>query len=443
MASVFKLGRDKGKRDASWYFEYVDQNGKKRMKKGFTDKALTRQLANKAELESRQRQLGLVDAEDEERLQRRNSAIEDHLSDYEKSLRAKENSPKHVKLTLGWIRRIVDGCEFKKLRQLKADDVETFLTELREEDEIGFRTYNHYLQAVDGWCNWMVDRRRLDRNPLSGIPRLNAALDVRHPRRALTLEEVSKLLKSARESGKLIQCYSGEERARIYTISYMTGLRRNEIASLTAKSFDLDAAQPTVTVEAKSSKHRKKDILPLHPDLVPMIREWTQGIKPNSPLFPKLAKRRTWLMVKKDLERVGIAYRTDAGIADFHAAGRHTHITELLRNGATLPEARELARHSDVRMTMRYAHISLDDQAKALKAVSAPCQDIVRNSCISSSHSASPRDNASHTDAMDTHDANPSDEGVCDAESHPVSPGGKEKEKWRRRGSNPRPAMLP
>jgi hypothetical protein len=45
---------------------------------------------------------------------------------------------------------------------------------------------------------------------------------------------------------------------------------------------------------------------------------------------------------------------------------RHTHITELLRNGATLPEAKELARHSDVNMTMRYTHIGLKDQAKAV-----------------------------------------------------------------------------
>ena len=38
MASVFKRGRDKGKKGASWYFEYRDEFGKKRMRKGFTDK---------------------------------------------------------------------------------------------------------------------------------------------------------------------------------------------------------------------------------------------------------------------------------------------------------------------------------------------------------------------------------------------------------------------
>src|SRR5262245_47177860 len=77
-------------------------------------------------------------------------------------------------------------------------------------------------------------------------------------------------------------------------------------------------------------------------------------------------------MVKKDLERVGIPYENEHGVADFHAAGRHTHITELLRNGATLPEAKELARHSDIKTTMRYTHIGLDDQAKAIAKLPTP-----------------------------------------------------------------------
>ena len=81
-------------------------------------------------------------------------------------------------------------------------------------------------------------------------------------------------------------------------------------------------------------------------------------------------------MVKKDLERVGIPYKTDEGIADFHAAGRHTHITELLRNGASLPEARELARHTDIRLTMKYTHIGLEDQAKAVSKLPYPSNDV-------------------------------------------------------------------
>ena len=88
-------------------------------------------------------------------------------------------------------------------------------------------------------------------------------------------------------------------------------------------------------------------------------------------LFPRLDRKKTWLMVKKDLERVGIPYETPDGIADFHAAGRHTHITELFRNGASVPEAKQLARHSDIRQTMKYTHIGIEDQARAVGALPA------------------------------------------------------------------------
>ena len=39
----------------------------------------------------------------------------------------------------------------------------------------------------------------------------------------------------------------------------------------------LNDDQPTVTVEAASSKHRWKVILPLHPELVVLVREWMRG----------------------------------------------------------------------------------------------------------------------------------------------------------------------
>src|SRR5689334_19890749 len=107
------------------------------------------------------------------------------------------------------------------------------------------------------------------------------------------------------------------------------------------------------------------------PPLLKLLFKWLQGMKPNEPLFLGLAGKKTWLMVKKDLERVGIPYETPAGIADFHASGRHSYITELFRNGVSITDARQLARHTDVKMTMRYTHVGLADQAKALSALPA------------------------------------------------------------------------
>ena len=51
-------------------------------------------------------------------------------------------------------------------------------------------------------------------------------------------------------------------------MTYLTGLRKGEIASLTPVSFDLEVDPATLTIEAQDTKHRRKDILPLHPDLV-------------------------------------------------------------------------------------------------------------------------------------------------------------------------------
>ncbi|MGD9857435.1 MAG: tyrosine-type recombinase/integrase [Planctomycetaceae bacterium] len=143
----------------------------------------------------------------------------------------------------------------------------------------------------------------------------------------------------------------------------MTGLRKAELASLTPQSFDLDSTQPTLTVEARASKRRRKDTRPLHETLVELVRELIADLPPDEPLFPKLARRKTWMMIKRDLEEAGIEYQTEEGIADFHADGRHTHITSLLKSGIHLVHAKELARHSDVRMTMKYTHIGIDDQA--------------------------------------------------------------------------------
>jgi hypothetical protein len=47
-----------------------------------------------------------------------------------------------------------------------------------------------------------------------------------------------------------------------------------------------------------------------------MLRQWIVGIEQDESLFPKLAKRKTWKMVKLDLARAGIPYETPEGIAD-------------------------------------------------------------------------------------------------------------------------------
>ncbi len=232
----------------------------------------------------------------------------------------------------------------------------------------------------------------------------------------------------------------------------MTGMRRTEFASLTPHSFNLQSNPPAVTIEAAHSKHRQKDVLPLHPELVIMLHSWLDGMEGDQVLFPKLAKRRTWLMVKKDLERAGNPYQTHEGIADFHAAGRHSHLTELLRNGASLPEAMGLARHSDVKMTMKYAHIGIRDQARALSGLTIPetlaapepaqraaLKTRSRKSVGSVPGGAGCQDTAlGDTGVAEDESAqeiNPGGDRGYDSEGHQLAPSGTDDAKWRRRVS--------
>ena len=346
---------------------------------------------------------------------------------------------------MGRIRRIIEGCEWEKIGDLNADDVEGFILEYQEEVDLSNRTYNHYLQAIDSFGNWLAHpkRRIVQSNPFAGIPRRNSEVDIRHARRALTPKEFASLLKAARGSEILVQCYDGETRARIYTLSYMTGLRKGEVASLTKGSFKLRGKQPTVTVQAGDSKHRRKDVLPLHPQLVAELKVWLKDLAKDDSLFPLLAKRKAYKMVQKDLELAGIPYRTDEGVADFHAVGRHTHITELLRNGASLAEAKELARHTDVRMTMKYTHIGLEDQAEALAGLPAPWQEYGRNCAVSREQNTSLGDTTCHEAGVGQNNGSPGKTGASGVVCQSDSADAESAKGWRRRELNPRPAMHP
>jgi hypothetical protein len=176
MASIYKRKNRKGK--TYYAFQWFDHNGKRRASKGFSDRQLTEQAAAKKEDEVRRIKLGLIDPAEVEMAERRKIPLEDFLKEFENSL--KKRSPKHLKLTMSRIRRIVKECEFETLPNIEKVSIEGCLTEMLENEEIGHRTYNHYIQAIDSFCNWCVENSRLPTNPLKGLVRLNTDVDVRH-----------------------------------------------------------------------------------------------------------------------------------------------------------------------------------------------------------------------------------------------------------------------
>ena len=389
MTSVYKKNADTGNRKAAWYFSYVDEKGKWRQKKGFTDKTETEKFANKLEDEARMVREGLKQAiiHPEQR------TVELQLVNYLKHLRQRDVSNIQLVNLEGRIRKITDACRFISIDDIQSQPVEDYLSKRRKEG-MGKQTSNHYRQAIFQFCRWLIRGSVLTKNPVADIPKLNVQTDRRHDRRALSDKEFSRLVEAA-VAGPRVESIEGIDRAMMYILSAWTGYRRGEIGSLTLSSFDLESNPPTVTVDATHSKRRKRDVQVLHPEVVVRMQSWLSERKPQhkSFLFPisKEAcgfERKTAKMMRSDLEYARtrwiseaeseeeiktrtqsdfLSYKNQSGLfADFHA-NRHTFITNLAKGGVSPKVAQMLARHSDIRLTMNvYTHTDLAEKVCAI-----------------------------------------------------------------------------
>ncbi len=94
------------------------------------------------------------------------------------------------------------------------------------------------------------------------------ALTVRRGRRHG--EQIAKLKPETRARLERI----GWERALIYKMLVLTGLRRNELTSLSVGQCHLDVPMPYIELHAGDEKNRQGCQIPLRADLVADLRDW-------------------------------------------------------------------------------------------------------------------------------------------------------------------------
>jgi integrase len=301
----------------------------------------------------------------------RKRPLAEHLKDWEASLRANGCGEECIQLKRTRVRAALDGCKFVFPGDLSADRLELFLARLREEDGRSIQTSNDYLQAVKQFARWLVENDRLDRSPLARVKGGNVKLDRRHDRRDLAPAELTKLLDAAGASATAFRGLDGRDRYYLYLTACGTGFRSSELAALTPESFTLDTAPPTASLAAESTKNKKPVCQPLPPAVAEALRDYLADRPAGCPVWPGSWVQRSADMFKADLAAAGIPYTVEGphGLlyADFHAL-RHSFITLLERAGIGVKAAQELARHSDVRLTLqRYTHKTLHDLGTAIE----------------------------------------------------------------------------
>jgi integrase/recombinase XerD len=402
MASVFKRGK-------RWYARYKGADGKWVKECGFTDKTATRQLAIQREHEASLVQKGLAEPKSD----RSDRLIEEDLRAFASSLSNKDVSEAQVALVSGRCERMVAGCGFRKIADIDAVAVEDWLAKQRRttggERGISAQTSNHYLRAIKQLTRWLVRHKRLRTDPLLHLDLMNVAVDRRHDRRALTDDEVTRLLTTTRAGGRVLGM-SASDRHMLYVFALSTGLRASELSSLKRESVAVDSNPPTVRVKAGYSKRRRLDVLPLPSIVVATAKGWLQSKKAGESLWPGAwAKNRLGgKMLQSDLKQAGIPYRDSDGLfADFHSL-RHTYITNLARQGVPLTTAQKLARHSTPVLTAaRYTHLDLADQHREVEKLGALIGTNMGQTPVPKGHQRSPRGTNSTKTTGAENDENP------------------------------------
>lgn len=266
-------------------------------------------------------------------LDHRTTALATHVDAYLEHLgtkRGKGGKPRtnaaHVRNARFRLKRIIADCGFTLLRDLSRPALEKWAN-ARESEGMPANTLNGYLLAACAFGNWCVDTNRLTANPFARPPKRDGKADQRRPRRAMTEDELRRLLTVARlrplaeygrptvklaDAGNRANKRSrrtwtkvaltwdtldaaaahardalakrpdfiaelerrGRERALVYKALVLTGLRKGELASLTVGQLELDGRVAFAVLDAADEKAGRGAEIPLRSDLVADLRDW-------------------------------------------------------------------------------------------------------------------------------------------------------------------------
>ena len=373
MAGVRKKPRTKGGKYQGWF---TNASGKSQYFTGTTDSGDTLYMARRLEDDHRQVRLGYRPAATSaERHQARPfaEARDEYLAwgEAQGGLRGRPWGEWHAKKRrthlLWWGNRLSLGtlADFDGL----LPRVEKQMRDLFVEGKAG-KTLANYAEALTAFCDWSVQRGYLADDPLKALKPFDTT--PRTVRRAMTDEEIVRLLDVC-----------GHHRRLLYETAFLSGLRANELRSLTWAH--LDTERRGLNLDAVWTKNRKPGFQHLPDALVERLRHFadervaeqlygkfyerrdaTRKAPPNPLLFVPFSLSRDF---DKDLNAAGILKWTPEGKLDFHAI-RLAYINLVLDSDVSAREAQAMARHATPDLTFNvYGRARHDRMAEAVERI--------------------------------------------------------------------------
>ena len=197
--------------------------------------------------------------------------------------------------------------------------------------------------AVARLFTWAHQHELLDTNPMLKIERVK--LDPPQPR-GMERDQIERIL-------TIIPADCPRDRL-FFRLLLETGLRAGEALSLYVEDLDLTFDNEHLTVVGKGNK--KRTILVDDPHLVHQLRAYLKrtGYK-HGQLFRAEKNGRGGTLRYQSMQERWDHYCSQAGVAcELHQL-RHSHATELLNGGVSLPTIRKRLGHKNLQTTLRYA----------------------------------------------------------------------------------------
>ena len=282
----------------TYYADYRDGSGHlQRVATGCKDETAARAVLAELERRAELVKSGVMTFAEDHAADHQAIPLADHIAAFGESMKAKDSSTNHLAATLRYLNRLADQCGFRVLGNLRKETFERWLVQKMKD---GWSAWNRnaYQTALVSFARWCVESGRLMANPFAGLGKANEQADRRRIRRSLTEDELGRLLNAARNrplldamtirrgkrKGQIVGIvrddvrdrlqWLGRERELIYKTLALTGLRKNELVSLTIGQLHLDGERPFAELKAFDAKNRTEATIPLRRDLANELSSW-------------------------------------------------------------------------------------------------------------------------------------------------------------------------
>lgn len=344
------------KRGNAYQIDYYEPSGK-RIRKSFKKK-------KDAETELAARVVSMGDGSYFEKAKTYTTIFEELTEKYIENFKHQRSFERSKFYVIEELKKEFKGYVLKNISYL---ELETYRSKLRNMLTLHGKirtdaTVNRYMACLRHMLAKAVSWDMIDRNPFEKGESLQLTENNRRLR-YLSEEEIQRLLAECpteappRKKGKFTQGPQAVYLRDFIVIAINTGMRKGEILSL---KWDQIRGEFIYLEKTKTDKARQ---IPINDDL----EECFKSIRERQPLGTK------YIFCDQDghisdIKTAFSAALKRAGITDFRPHDlRHTFASHYVMRGGSLRALQKILGHADIKMTMRYAHLSKEFAREEIK----------------------------------------------------------------------------